>query len=159
MLKSKLLQQQQGFTLTEVLVAILITSVFVATAMQAMVIAAIMKVQAQKIAQATTWVQQDFENVKYKASLAQLPYSQASCKEGYGTVLDVSLVAPDPQNQTIGAKNYRIERVTDPGTESLKQLLKITYHVVPSSNDSGTDTDAIASISTEVFPDAAAQCP
>jgi len=68
MLKPKLPQQDQGFTLVEVLVAILITTLFVAVAMQSMVIAAIFKAKAQEYSEATTWIQEDLENVKYQAS-------------------------------------------------------------------------------------------
>lgn len=74
MLNPKPPQQEQGFTLTEVLVAILITSVFVLTAMQAMVIAAVMRVKAKQLAEATTWIQQDLENGRFQATLANLPY-------------------------------------------------------------------------------------
>lgn len=71
MLKPKLLQQEQGFTLVEVLVAILITTLFVGVAMQSMVIAAIFKARAQEFAEATTWIQEDLENVKYEAAKFQ----------------------------------------------------------------------------------------
>lgn len=68
MFKPKLPQQEQGFTLVEVLVAILITTLFVVVAMQSMVIAAIFKAKAQEYSEATTWIQEDLENVKYQAS-------------------------------------------------------------------------------------------
>lgn len=68
MFKPKLLKQEQGFTLVEVLVAILITTLFVSVAMQGMVIAAIFKAKAQEYSEATTWIQEDLENVKYQAS-------------------------------------------------------------------------------------------
>jgi prepilin-type N-terminal cleavage/methylation domain-containing protein len=73
MFKPKLLQQEQGFTLVEVLVAILITTLFVAIAMEGMVIATIFKVKAQENAEATTWIQEDLENVKYQAANLPLP--------------------------------------------------------------------------------------
>ncbi len=68
MFKSKLAKQEQGFTLVEVLVAILISTVFIAVAMQAIAIAAIFKVKAQEYSEATTWIQEDLENIKYQAS-------------------------------------------------------------------------------------------
>lgn len=68
MLKPKLPKQEQGFTLVEVLVAILMTTLFVGVAMQSMVIAAIFKARAQEYSEATTWIQEDLENVKYQAS-------------------------------------------------------------------------------------------
>lgn len=71
MFKSKLPQQEQGFTLVEVLVAILITTLFVGVAMQSMVIAAVFKARAQEFSEATTWIQQDVEDVKYNAAIFQ----------------------------------------------------------------------------------------
>ncbi len=69
--KSKLPQQEQGFTLVEVLVSILITTTFVATAMQAMVLAAVFKSRAKQYSEATTWIQEDLENVRHTASQLQ----------------------------------------------------------------------------------------
>lgn len=68
MFKPKLRQQEQGFTLVEVLVAILIATIFITVTMQMMVIAAIFKVRAQEYTEATTWIQEDLENVRYQAS-------------------------------------------------------------------------------------------
>lgn len=73
MLKPKLSQPNQGFTLVEVLVAILITTLFVTVAMQAIVFAAIFKVRAQEYTEATNWIQSDLENVKYQAANLQFP--------------------------------------------------------------------------------------
>jgi len=69
MLKPKLPQQDQGFTLVEVLVAILITTLFVGVAMQSMVIAAVFKARAKQYTEATNWIQEDLENVKIQATL------------------------------------------------------------------------------------------
>lgn len=74
--KSKLLQQEQGFTLVEVLVAILIVTTFTLVALQAVVIAAVFKTRAKQIAEATTWIQQDLDNVKNQA--AQVPYTSTT---------------------------------------------------------------------------------
>lgn len=63
---------EQGFSLVEVLVAILITTFFVSVAMQAIVVAAIFKVKAQEYAEATTWIKEDLEStVSYQASTIQ----------------------------------------------------------------------------------------
>lgn len=74
--KSKLLQQKQGFTLVEVLVAILLVTTFTLVALQAVVIAAVFKTRAKQFAEATTWIQQDLDNVKNKA--AQVPYTSTT---------------------------------------------------------------------------------
>lgn len=71
--KPKLLQQEQGFTLVEVLVAILLVTTFTLVAMQAVVFAAIFKARANQFAEATTWIQEDLDNVKNQAS--QVPYT------------------------------------------------------------------------------------
>lgn len=73
MFKPKLRQQDQGFTLVEVLAAIVIVTVFVATALQAMVVASLFKARARQYAEATTWIQEELETVKQRA--AQVGYA------------------------------------------------------------------------------------
>jgi prepilin-type N-terminal cleavage/methylation domain-containing protein len=68
-LRKKLPHQDQGFTLVEVLVAILITTVFVAVAMQAVVIAAVFKARAKQFSEATNWIQEDVESVRQRATI------------------------------------------------------------------------------------------
>ncbi len=68
----KLKLAEQGFTLVEVLVAIVIATIFIGVAMQMTVFAAIFKIKAQEYAEATTWIQEDLDNeVKYKADKLQ----------------------------------------------------------------------------------------
>lgn len=90
MFKPRLPQQEQGFTLVEVLIAILITTIFVTIAMQAMVIAAVFKARAKQYSEATTWIQQDIENVKFQAG--QLKYTQLTADTSGTNVLPVSSV-------------------------------------------------------------------
>lgn len=77
MFKSKLPKPEQGFTMVEVLIAIFIATIFVAVTMQMMAIAAMFKVRAQENAEATTWIQQDLENVKYQAANYQYTFLTA----------------------------------------------------------------------------------
>lgn len=70
----KFFQQEQGFTLVEILVAILITTLFISAAMQSIVIAAVFRVRAQEYIEATTWIQEDLENVKNQGSTYQLTF-------------------------------------------------------------------------------------
>lgn len=154
MLKLKLPQHEQGFTLTEVLVAILITTVFVATAMQAIVIAAVMKAKARQYAEATTWIQQDLESVKYRAtegpSPNQLPYDSSKC-DSYGTYLQENLpTLSDDGSKTISGKSFTLSRSTTPNSN----VLQLTYTVTPQGG-----SDSIANLYTEVIPDAAFKCP
>lgn len=71
--QKRLKPAEQGFTLFEVLIAILVITLFISVAMQAMVFAAVFKVKAQEYAEATTWIQEDLENVKYQADNLQFP--------------------------------------------------------------------------------------
>lgn len=154
MLKSK--SSQQGFTLTEVLVSILITTIFVAVAMQAIVLAAVMSLKAKQSAEATTWIQKDLESVKYQASLNQLPYNSNACDSGYGASLNDTLEDPEPTDKTLVNKRFWIQRETIPN----ENILGIIYRIVPDNNGSpGSSDDAITTIYTEVIPDAAFQCP
>jgi prepilin-type N-terminal cleavage/methylation domain-containing protein len=73
MCKPKSFKKEQGFTLVEVLVAILIATIFVTVTMQMIVIATIFKVKAQENAEATNWIQEDLENIRYKAGNLQFP--------------------------------------------------------------------------------------
>lgn len=96
MFKPKLLKKEQGFTLIEVLVAILIATIFVTVTMQMMVIATVFKAKAQENAEATNWIQADLENVRYQAGNLQFPSRS-------------SLAA----NATAGANSISIGSTTD----------------------------------------------
>lgn len=71
----KLLQAktQQGFTLLEVLVAVVLLLVFTSVAMNGLAIAAALKIRARVNTVATAWIQEDLEAVKYAS--AQLAYT------------------------------------------------------------------------------------
>lgn len=56
-----------GFTLVEVLVGLLVIVGFISTAMQALVTATVFKVKGQELSEATTWIQEDIERVRFKA--------------------------------------------------------------------------------------------
>jgi len=60
--------QDQGFSLAEVLIAILIASTFLLGALQAFALQAVMKVRAEREAQATFWIQKDIESIQAAAA-------------------------------------------------------------------------------------------
>lgn len=178
MFKPKLPQQEQGFTLVEVLVAILITTLFVAVSMQAMVLAAVFKTRAQQYAEATTWIQEDLENVKYQASRYK---DETECaptiiNDGYADGFRDDLVKlGDPTGLKIGnqtgsyserfddepsrtKKKFRLTRTTNPVNVAPYNRLEVRYDVSPiiSTNTVGK---SIANFYTEVIPNAAFQCP
>ncbi len=96
MFKPKLPQQNEGFTLVEVLVAILIASMFVGVAMQAIAIAAVFKARAQEYTEATAWIQEDLEDIKEQAANFTLPSTSLTTNvnsvAGVNTALTVASV-------------------------------------------------------------------
>ena len=140
MLKSKSSQQEQGFTLVEVLVAILITTVFVAIAMQAIVLATIFKVRGQQSAEATTWIQEDSENVKRQASTLQYTsltaaaisttnVLQVASVDGFQPG-DTLVVGTDSTNKTVAAAGVNSTSKTITLTSTLRTNWEIGTVVV-----------------------------
>lgn len=160
MLQPKLPQQEQGFTLAEVLVSILITSIFFAVAMQAVVIAAIFKARAEQYDEAVTWIQEDSELVIHQASEYD-PYpskcSAATSANGLAAGL-LDYIGGTPKTEglrILGGTAFILTRTADYATSfDPFKLLKLTYTVTPQSGGS-----AIATVSTEVVPDAVFKCP
>lgn len=129
-LKKRLKPAEQGFSLVEVLVALLITTLFVSVAMQAMVFAAVFKAKAQEYAEATTWIQEDLEeNVKYKAAIfqflkttlsadvtvAMLPASSISINTPNADIIN-SFEIDDTFRVGLDPTSYKITNVTGSGT-------------------------------------------
>jgi type II secretory pathway pseudopilin PulG len=69
MIQGKLKRQTaQGFTMVEVVVAILLTLIFTAISMQAIVMGTAVKVHGDEIADATLWIQEDLEDITKQAN-------------------------------------------------------------------------------------------
>jgi len=77
-------KQEQGFTILEAMIAILIATIFVATAMQMMAMAAAFKARARQYAEATTWIQADLEVVKDQADQLPLPSTTLTANAAAG---------------------------------------------------------------------------
>ena len=164
-LKSKLQRStEEGFTLLETLVAMLVATTFVAATMQAMVIAAYSRIRAQETSEATALIQEDLENLKYEAS--ELPYTgneskcNASSKtEGFADALRDEYYSGDETRDSFtksgsnSGKEYIITRKLIPSKEQ-PNVLQVIYSVMPSSDD-----ETVAEMYTEVIPDAAFSCP
>ncbi len=127
MSKLKLPQQNQGFTLVEVLIAILISTLFVAIAMQAIVIASVFKARARQYAEATVWIQEDLENVKSKATIAQLPLPSTTLSA------DAALQAPSINVASINgfANNDKLKVGSDPGTYTISNISGTALTITP----------------------------
>jgi prepilin-type N-terminal cleavage/methylation domain-containing protein len=168
---------QAGFTLTEVLVAILLTTTFVAVAMQGMVVAMLLKSKALQTAEATRWVQTDLESIRSKITLTQIPLAAnqlrchpASIDRGFADLIRDNLAGGD----ITGTADYQLPALTEtskmgktfqvartlsipPTAENTDaKMLGIQYIVSPTN---GTNLEQpILHFYTEVMPDAALQC-
>jgi type II secretory pathway pseudopilin PulG len=65
---SQFSESRSGFALIEVVVGILIMTLFIGVAMQFMVYSSLLKAPAQQYTEAMTWIQQDLEEIKYQAT-------------------------------------------------------------------------------------------
>jgi hypothetical protein len=168
---------EAGFTLSEVILAILITTLFVAVGLQGMVVAMLLKSKALHLAEASRWVQADIEQSRSQLTLAQMPIStnRARCRPasadlGFadlvrdnlagGNVTGIAnyqLAAVVATSQT--GKTFQIDRIASiPITPENTQakILGIEYTVTP--RNGGSLEEPILHIYTEVIPDAAFQC-
>jgi type II secretory pathway pseudopilin PulG len=169
--------QESGFTLFEVLVAILLVTTFVAVAMQGLLVAMLLKSKALQIAEANRWVQADLELIRSQITPSQvLPNSsQSRCHPtsldgGFADLVRDSLAggnvtgAADYSLATLietsrTGKTFQITRsVTIPATPENTQakILGIQYTVTP-RNGSNLE-QSILHFYTEVMPDVALQC-
>ena len=170
-------QAQGGFTLIEVLVAILLTTTFVAVALQGMVVAMLLKSKSFQVAEANRWVQTDVERIRAQITLSQLPLGAnqprchpASADRGFADLIRDNLVGGD----VTGSADYNLAALTEISkmgrtfqiarTVSIPQtpentdakVLGIQYVVRPTSGT--TLEQPILHFYTEVMPDAALQC-
>jgi type II secretory pathway pseudopilin PulG len=166
-----------GFTLSEVLVAIILTTTFIAVALQGMVVAMLLKSKTLQVAEANRWVQQDLEQIRsqlapniltidphrarcYPAS-SDLGFADLIRDNLAGTnitgITDHNLTNLLKTSQT--GKTFQIARTLNiPATpeNSYAKILGIKYTVTP-TNGSNLE-QPILHFYTEVMPDVALQC-
>ena len=174
---NRLQPQEAGFTLSEVIVAILLVTTFVAVAMQGLVVAMLLKSKAVQIAEANRWVQADLEQIRRQTALSQLPLNPhqsrchpASIDAGFADLVRDNLAGgnvtgaadyllnPLVETSPMG-KTFQIARtVSIPATpeNAAAKILGIQYTVTPSNGS--TLQQPILHFYTEVMPDAALYC-
>ena len=166
---------EAGFTLSEVILAILITTLFVAVSLQGMVVAMLLKSKALHIAEASRWVQADIEQMRSQLTQMPIGTNRARCRPvsadlGFADlvrdnlaggnvtgVADYPLATVAATSQT--GKTFQIDRIASiPITPENTQakILGIEYTVAPSNG--GSLEEPILHVYTEVIPDAAFQC-
>lgn len=178
-LKQKILQQEKGFTLIEVLVAILIMTTFTLVALEAMVLSAAFRVKARQTSDAATWIQEDLEQIRSSAAYYLATDKGTRCKGidpvlkypvpnlGYAAGL-LTYIGDSPTvvnsvaaYKDILSKSFYRTRTTrvygslpTDGVTAPYNVVKVSYEVRPTLGGS-----TVAYFTTEVIPDESFTCP
>ena len=155
----KLSSSESGFSLLEVIIAILTITAFLTGTLQLMAVDALYKVRSERQAQANFWIQEDFEDTKYIASTLNVTSSPnyvspdvcTNISQGYATALRRQLratplptpIPTDPQlvaTRTIVGKNYSLYRTFNIDNQSDNpHLLRIEYKVKLADDEIAND--------------------
>jgi Tfp pilus assembly protein PilE len=171
-------QTAQGFTMVEVVVAILLTLIFTAISMQAIVMGTAVRVHGDEIADATLWIQEDLEDITNKANTG-IEYNgtkyttnptSARCASpttttGYASVLNgltsingglISSSTRIDKTNSSGSKSrtYNLVRTATVKDTAPYNVLLIDYSVFRGT----TSTNPISTFHAEVIPGASFYC-
>ena len=174
--------KDKGFITLEILISILIASGFLAVAMQSLVYAMAVKVQAQEKQRANQLISEDLETANELANRSDLTGScdPANYSSGYGNGLWVGLnVGGTPTKNLLsdgGGKRVALNRIhvsaipaTPPNSNPPHRTLKIKYEVWwgwdgtdfldRNGNAKNAADEPIAETYVEIIPDVALACP
>ncbi|MBV5257833.1 hypothetical protein FLX56_05275 [Synechococcus moorigangaii CMS01] len=167
--------EDQGFTFLEVLAGILIATTFVLVATQAIVIATVFRVRAQRQSEAINWIQKNLEGIQFQAALdISVTVGGVTCDPenstsmGYGKAL-MEIVAEetiddsDPPSkveesfsETFVNQSYTITRTMSVYDRLPYNVVQVAYAVRPA--EAGVAGAPIAELTTEVIADEAFDC-
>jgi prepilin-type N-terminal cleavage/methylation domain-containing protein len=158
----------EGFTLVEVLVSILITTVFVTVSLQGVMAAMLLQSKSFHQAEANNWIQSDLAELRWQASISQLAFDRTRCQanaadRGFADALrdriaqtDVTGTAPADVPALVRRSSTGQEFVLSRTlfiADSPYSILGIQYQVQPQTGGA-----AVASFYSEVMADAVFQC-
>jgi prepilin-type N-terminal cleavage/methylation domain-containing protein len=154
-----------GFTLVEVLVALMISAIFTSLTMQALVTAAAFRSKAAQFDEAVSWIQEDLESVVSQANQYEgdvLPYSSICNTTTAANGMAASFINGGLGGPTavlgprsLGGKSYKLNRVAEfASTSDPFRLVELLYTVTPTVGG-----EPIATVRTEVIPYAVLRCP
>jgi prepilin-type N-terminal cleavage/methylation domain-containing protein len=167
----------QGFTLSEVIVSILLIATFVSVALQGMVVAMVLKSRSAHLAEADRWVQTDLESIRAQINTNSLPLADyrsqcqpTSADRGFADVVRDRVAGVDVTGtadytlppQLVTSKTGKVFKITRtltiPATpeNSRYKILGIQYLVAPTTGNQ-IETP-ILQLYAEAIPDAAFQC-
>jgi type II secretory pathway pseudopilin PulG len=153
----------QGFTMFEVLIAVMISFLFLTGTLNAMVMATVMHVKAERQARANYWIKEDLEQVRALANNFDPPTGNG-CPSGVGAAFNTASTA-----------NSGLANSTSPATTvSTRTILGKTIRLTRTATVSGNvltlnylaedpaianaDQAKVAQLYSEVLPRAALSC-
>jgi prepilin-type N-terminal cleavage/methylation domain-containing protein len=147
---------QHGFSITEVMVSILVLTLFTLSASSLMVYAAQNRVSARSDGEVTDELQELTEKLRDDASA--LAASTSACNatavaDGYGQLLASSLSA-SASSIALNGRNYNVTRALTPVNAAPFDRLEVTYTFTAQARTSDTIT-----MTTEIIPNVAFDCP
>jgi prepilin-type N-terminal cleavage/methylation domain-containing protein len=153
---------QQGFTMFEVLIALMISFLFLTGTLNAMVMATVMRVRAERQAQAGYWIKEDLERVRSDAAAFSDTSNCTNTPPNVGVDYAVSgtMAAADgipsmvASTKTILGRNATMTRQV----AANGNVISLTY-TVRNTEITDTNKNILASLYTEVLPAAALSCP
>jgi Tfp pilus assembly protein PilV len=151
--------KHHGFGITEVLVSILMLSLFTLSASSLMVYAAQNRVSARSDGEVTDQLQLLTEGLRDRAT--DLPALVSACNatavaDGYGTRLADSIpsIPAGTESITLNGRSYTVTRALNPVNVAPFDRLEVTYTFTAQARTSDTIT-----MTTEIMPNVAFDCP
>jgi type II secretory pathway pseudopilin PulG len=176
--KPILAEPEKGFSMIEVLASGMIIFFFLLGSLQAVVLATMLRVEAQAKADGVNYINQEIDAIKYQAFLLNRsdPYSSSNpypdtngncASNNYGLALRQAIQSSDPNHPdpdypatgdvvdlpTSMDTNYPITRTYTLNGNSLQ----INWRIDRDNN--ATNNNDIVAMTTEVLPDGALYCP
>jgi prepilin-type N-terminal cleavage/methylation domain-containing protein len=162
----------QGFTLLEVLVSILITTSFILVSLQAVALATYVRILAKEQSDATLLIQEDLENIKNQAKSLSGNNSQCMATsqttgladslrdrvlESEGGTISSATSSTTRHTKVLGTSNkqYKLQRTMSFSNNAPFNILQLNYQVI---DEASNNARTVAELYTEVIPDAALQC-
>jgi type II secretory pathway pseudopilin PulG len=170
MKKTISIKPEDGFSMVEVLVSGTITFIFLLGGLQAVVLATMLRVEAQAKADGINYINQEIDEMRYQAFLLNRsdPYSSTdpypdtngNCSSNnYGAALQTALTSTYPASGTVVDlpttidTNYPLTRTYTANGNTLQ----ISWRIDRDNN--ATNDNDIVTMTTEVLPDGALYCP
>jgi prepilin-type N-terminal cleavage/methylation domain-containing protein len=154
-----------GFSMTEVLVSILVLTLFTLTATSLMVYAAQNRVSARSDGEVTDQLQQLMEGVRDEAAALSLTDAErdTACRattttmaDGFGQKLKDSLRTVTVTVSDNDDRDYTVTRLLNPVNIAPFDRLEVIYTITPQGSTNPSDT---ITMTTEIIPNVAFQCP